>query len=813
MTCGRHTLFLQELATGNTYAKPYNCGQFLCENCGEKQKAILYQKMLYATEKWGLSQFFTLTTKADYQEIKAVFSDLVEQIKQLDPEEYAHIYKRKKRKATAETIEKGYKEFLQKVINYEIFFNFYLMNVQDIALIIARRLGIYLAEANRGEFYAQHEQEIKAETEKRLEACKVAEPEKYAEIAGRCRELVELAQGRKFSFVRVLELQKNGNPHFHILTNFYFPHFLVQRVLKDKTRIYKNEDLRQLEGEVQGRAIVSYVLKYLTKETHLIMAEVKAKEKTRGRLEWLTGSHHIDLALVEKEEEKKFKIVRVAYRSPKANWERVEDVQEYEDELEREQSYNSFIFNIYRKHKENQLLISEYRRKSPSMVEIREFKRQLTEEFKKYSQRQMTAGLYFEVWKREGVPSVKIPLKAGADFSGLSSEQADFIKSVATKNKNFFFLLGGAGTGKTTTLNRLLKALDLSGIEVALTSYTGKATAILRAVCGQEAKTIHRLCSSRYSAISGNFLRNAGNLLSADLIICDEVSLVDKITATAFLNSIKRDAKIIFVGDEHQLNPVTTNNLIFEFQQKAFKNVYFTRLSYNFRSGDAVQDLTASIKRGELDGVNFCPYDPEIVALKATQGYQVLANSNRAVREINERAQTGKSDIVGTSYYCYNIGDKVLMYANDAVNNIFNGDICIIVGKTDCGVALQAPDGRIFTYPYYKSASAFAPATALTVHKAQGSEYDRVVVVLDDRELLLTKNLLYTAVSRARHKVEIYVKSGVDIEKLKQDQVNNDFYNLGNVSNEFLKVCPLYFIFDSQIYLKNGMVGRFLEAA
>lgn len=378
----------------------------------------------------------------------------------------------------------------------------------------------------------------------------------------------------------------------------------------------------------------------------------------------------------------------------------------------------------------------------------------------------------------------------------LSSEQRNAIIAAATQKA--VVITGGPGTGKTTIMKGVLSVLLNLGKEVALCAPTGKAAKRLEESCGCEAKTIHRLLEvGALGDDEQRFGRNETNPINADYIIVDEMSMVDLQLFDALLKAMKRGCGIIMAGDCDQLPSVGAGNVLQDITQSGVVSVF--TLSRVFRQAEEslVVVNAHKINDGEMPDLSnankdffFMPridhsssaetiaelvcerlpkaygYDPlwDIQVLSPSKkGLAGVNNLNSVIRErLNPPAKNKAEYKRGETVF--RIGDKVIQVKNDYdaawINKndasqgfgIFNGDIGIItsINKNDRIISVEFDDGKIVEYDFL-STDHLEIAYALTVHKSQGCEFKAVIIpVCGFAPMLMARNLLYTAITRAK---------------------------------------------------------------
>ena len=355
-------------------------------------------------------------------------------------------------------------------------------------------------------------------------------------------------------------------------------------------------------------------------------------------------------------------------------------------------------------------------------------------------------------------------------------------------------LTGGPGTGKTTTLNAIIRLLKESGQKVALCAPTGRAAQRMTAVTGEEAKTIHRLLEVSYDIDDKPaFKRNERNLLSCDALIIDEVSMVDSLLLESVMRALPLSCRLILVGDSNQLPSVGAGNVLHDLI--ASGEIPVVTLTEIFRQ--SMQSLIVTnahrIIRGEMpqlyrhDNDFFFLRSPsyEDIAytvgdlccrrLKNTYGYNMLDNiqvlsptkkTMLGTYELNNRLQSlvnpRPARSVKVGYYTIGEGDKVMQSKNnynilwqkddgEFGEGVFNGDIGVMIEVNAAAKLYKVRfDDKVATYDS-ESISELELAYACTVHKSQGNEFDCVVMpMFRGAPQLMYRNLLYTAVTRAK---------------------------------------------------------------
>lgn len=361
----------------------------------------------------------------------------------------------------------------------------------------------------------------------------------------------------------------------------------------------------------------------------------------------------------------------------------------------------------------------------------------------------------------------------------LSDEQRAAVRTALTSKVSI--LTGGPGTGKTTTLRALIRLLEVKGHPVALASPTGRAAKRLSEATGRPAQTLHRLLG--FSPTAG-FTVNEHKRLSAHFVIVDEVSMLDLVMFNNLLKAIEPGAHLLLVGDADQLPSVGAGNVLGDLI--ACGRVPVVRLSVIFRQAARSHIITNAhhINQGRMpffardlrDFFLFTVDDPEqaaervvdVVANRIPRKFgldpltdvQVLAPMHRGsagVAMLNQRLQAALNPSApnkperALGGRLFRVGDRVMQLRNNYQKETFNGDIGRIVDIDLEQQRLTAEfDGRPVFYEWAE-ADELQHAFAVSIHKSQGSEFPAVVVpLLTQHYVMLQRNLLYTAVTRAR---------------------------------------------------------------
>lgn len=362
-------------------------------------------------------------------------------------------------------------------------------------------------------------------------------------------------------------------------------------------------------------------------------------------------------------------------------------------------------------------------------------------------------------------------------------------------SRGLMVLTGGPGTGKTTTLNAVISIFEKRGLHVLLAAPTGRAAKRMSDLTGKEAKTIHRLLEVEYDVGDKlRFVHNENNPLTCDVLVVDEMSMVDVLLFESLLHAVRLGCKIIMVGDSDQLPSVGAGNLLRDIidsgvvptiqlteifrqarQSLIVMNAHriisgeypdLTQKSsdfFFFRRDDYEKELrlVIDLARDRLPkAYGYSPTDDIQVICPSRKGTVGTVELNRLLQQELNPPSDSKPECKGF-LYTYRLGDKIMQNRNnyditwkrgdEQGAGIFNGDIGRIVNINRATMtAVLDFDGRVATYPF-DTLTQVELAYAVTVHKSQGCEFEAVIMpLMNGFDKLCYRNLLYTAVTRAK---------------------------------------------------------------
>lgn len=369
-----------------------------------------------------------------------------------------------------------------------------------------------------------------------------------------------------------------------------------------------------------------------------------------------------------------------------------------------------------------------------------------------------------------------------------NKEQKKAIKQALIKNVSI--ITGGPGTGKTTIIKGITEAYKMvSGYsfdklqeKMILLAPTGRAAKRMSEACNYPAYTIHRYL--RWNKDTLEFGLNERNKSNAEFIIVDETSMIDVELMANFFKALTKNVRLVFIGDYNQLESVGPGNVLKDLIESEMINTIFLKEIYRQEQNSYITELAYEVNNGELsegflekkDDYNFIKCDSndilkacsDVCLLAVNKGYdlknvQVLApvykglNGIDNLNKVLQKIFNPKSDDKNETYdaeVVYREGDKILQLENMPDENVFNGDIGFI-SKINGSEITVSFDGNMVKYTK-KDYKSIKHGYAISIHKAQGSEFDIVVMpVTNNYKMMLYRKIIYTAITRAKKSLMI----------------------------------------------------------
>ncbi len=363
----------------------------------------------------------------------------------------------------------------------------------------------------------------------------------------------------------------------------------------------------------------------------------------------------------------------------------------------------------------------------------------------------------------------------------LTEEQQDAV--YAAINQGVTIITGGPGTGKTTTIRAIIEALESRSLKVKIAAPTGRAAKRIEETSHYPASTIHRLL--KINPETREFIHKETNPLPADAIIIDEASMIDTFIFYSLLKALKESrTRLIIIGDKDQLPSVGPGNILRDIIASELFATIFLKRNFRQEEGSLIIDNAFRINSGELP--EFKPYSENLdfVFIKVSNDEQARQKVNGIVEYYKEdydfnasgvqilvpmyRGEAGIDNLNRDIQEKYNPAqvflkrekgilkqyDKVMQLRNNYEKEIFNGEQGIIADYNNKERKIFIDfDGYITEYSV-DELDEITPSYAISVHKSQGSEYDMVILVLlPGHRIMLTREIFYTAVTRAKKKL------------------------------------------------------------
>lgn len=364
------------------------------------------------------------------------------------------------------------------------------------------------------------------------------------------------------------------------------------------------------------------------------------------------------------------------------------------------------------------------------------------------------------------------------EFQPSESQKRSF---EAVKESGIKLILGGPGTGKTTTILQLLKLYEsyYPEIKISLCAPTGRAAQRIAEATKRKAQTIHKLLE--YQIIQGEkHCKNENDPIDADVIIVDEFGMVDTFLFSSFLSAVKSGSTIILCGDVHQLPSVGAGNLLRDIKNSGFFETYYLETTFRQKGESSIFQNIHKIEQGDFNLV--CDDDFQIQNINQEQEFewelqqriipsciqnreQILTMTKvnqRGAFSINQKIQENiftdpKHTQVEYGKRVFYVGDQVILTGNNYELGYFNGDLGEIKEIKEQKIIIQLQGKEKSLELGMENLDDLDLSYAITIHKSQGSEYESGCIILPSGpDSLLSRNLLFTGISRFKKSVRIY---------------------------------------------------------
>lgn len=379
--------------------------------------------------------------------------------------------------------------------------------------------------------------------------------------------------------------------------------------------------------------------------------------------------------------------------------------------------------------------------------------------------------------------------------------------------KNFLIISGGPGTGKTTIIKSIVSMYEDFYLkdDIVLLAPTGRASKRIMEATNYPASTIHRFL--KWNKDTNRFQVNEYNKSDCKIVIVDEVSMLDTILFSSLLKGLKFDTILIMVGDANQLPSVSPGNVLKDLIESEVFSVVELNTLYRQKKGSNIIELAHDVNLGEVN-YNLFNKSDDLFFYKASSNdikenltiiinklknsdylsYQIMApmyktlnginNLNKCMQELLNPKESNKNEII-INDCLFREGDKVLQLMNMPDDNIYNGDIGIIIEINNILKEITIDfDSNIVTFNSSNFQN-FTLGYVISIHKSQGSEFNTVVIpILNEYGRMLYKKLIYTGITRAKNKLILLGEVNALNQSVINEKENNRKTNLVNKIKE-----------------------------
>ena len=380
----------------------------------------------------------------------------------------------------------------------------------------------------------------------------------------------------------------------------------------------------------------------------------------------------------------------------------------------------------------------------------------------------------------------KIEEETNIKYHTMQKKSFNLLKTTGVK-----ILTGGPGTGKTTLLNGIILAFQKLNpkAKVVLCSPTGRAAQRMSEQTGRISSTIHKLLEIKpYEDIFTS--RDSVNPIEADFIIVDEFSMIDIEIMSVFLNAIRGKTLVLFVGDVDQIPSVGPGSVMRDLIKSGVIETYKLTNVYRQTSGSSIIDNANKIIKGNEDLTFDNTFDlihlkndekindwilelfknDKQFTIENTQILTTVKKGDGGTYSVNRMVQKYLFEERDAYYSSFTIGDKIIINENNYEIGVYNGDLGYVKHILEDGIEVEI-NGKEIVIPNV-DLDIMSLAYAITIHKSQGSEFKNVIISLpDDANNMLQRNLLYTAVTRAKERIIIISKSDAFERSIRQNTI------------------------------------------
>ena len=795
--CGKTTSIYEK--DGAQYRIINRCNRWDCPICQKQKTSNLKESIEFFQEEYGLYNLLTLTTSSTRKELDNRFKKIMDHLSLCDEKRF--ISKNKSDIAK-------YNKYIENIIENEAYFIWLLeskIHSGKDTYIPRVHYALILFDALKyntlSGYFHSYKETIDTSKYENIFLKKYSSFDKYISLKNTNEKLAYnfyndfedlfrhiynhqtktaknklIAKARKrikhninivkknigFQYIRVMEYSKQEIIHYHILTNAYIPYYVLERTATPNAMSSSQVPFEQIKAstgnndKVNSSSLISYILK-----------DIPSTMEHFHEKKLITCSQGINLSRqvkLNEERNSSTKNIFLGYASTS----RYRDTELY---TKRKEIYDQFSITRNRicfEFKE------EYLTTHPLYFDNADFKKALSKHLNSSLQpiKQRISNELYAFDNNVMVPHellrhINSPaLTDNNHFSKieyLDEKQNDFLKYALTTKGNIA-LKGSAGTGKSKCISALLSLIPKDK-KVLCCAFTGKAVSHLRDIIGSPSQnvtisTIHQACESDWQQYT-HFNHNEYNPLDYDVCIIDEISMIDTFLFYCMINALKNNCKLIVVGDFNQLPPCNNSSV----QPFVESNKYFTTvtLTKNYRSDDKINALAYDFLC-PFNNEYFDIYNFENALLYAQKGYTILCNTNDICHCINSTMTKDKRRyrIPGRNNFNYKKGQIIMFLKNDTKRGFFNGMTGIITGYNKEKKIITINDTIQLNY---RETNLIQPTFSLTIHKAQGSEYDNAVIILSNSPNLLSSAIAYTAITRVKHDIVLMREKGVN-EKL-----------------------------------------------